>query len=87
MIAVVESPAIAAATSCDFEQLWTTGDVMKTGFVEPRWDDGVRAWFTPGHGDDLSHRIAKVDPPRPPARSDLLAGAHDRGPCSGRSRR
>ena len=33
---------------------------MKSGFVDPRWDDGVRAWFTPGHGEDLSARIAKL---------------------------
>ena len=44
----------------DFDQLWSTGDVMRSGFVDPRWDDGVRAWFTPGHGEDLSARIAKL---------------------------
>ena len=32
----------------------------RAGFVDPRWDDGVRAWFTPGHGEDLSSRIAKM---------------------------
>ena len=60
VVAVVESPAIAYAYGLDFGQLWATGDVMKTGFVDPRWDDGIRAWFTPGHGDDLSARIAKM---------------------------
>lgn len=60
VVAVVRSPAIAKAYTIDFEQLWQTGDVMKSGFVDPRWDDGVRAWFTPGHGDDLSSRIAKM---------------------------
>jgi phosphatidylserine/phosphatidylglycerophosphate/cardiolipin synthase-like enzyme len=60
VIAVVHSEAIAKAYRIDFDQLWTTGDVMKSGFVDPRWDDGVRAWFTPGHGEDLSMRIAKL---------------------------
>ena len=60
VVAVVESPAIAYAYGLDFGQLWATGDVMKTGFVDPRWDNGIRAWFTPGHGDDLSARIAKM---------------------------
>jgi phosphatidylserine/phosphatidylglycerophosphate/cardiolipin synthase-like enzyme len=60
IVAVVESAPIAFAYTLDFEQLWTTGAVLKSGFVDPRWDDGVRAWFTPGHGDDLSARIAKM---------------------------
>ena len=60
VIAIVHSEAIAKAYRIDFDQLWTTGDVMKTGFVDPRWDDGLRAWFTPGHGEDLSTRIAKL---------------------------
>ncbi|HEX3806073.1 MAG TPA: phospholipase D-like domain-containing protein [Gaiellaceae bacterium] len=60
VIVVVHSEAIAKAYRIDFDQLWTTADVEKTGFVDPRWDDHVRAWFTPGHGDDLSARIAKM---------------------------
>jgi phosphatidylserine/phosphatidylglycerophosphate/cardiolipin synthase-like enzyme len=60
VVAIVESEKVALGYQLDFEQLWTTGDVMKTGFVDPRWDNGVRAWFTPGHGDDLSARIAKI---------------------------
>jgi phosphatidylserine/phosphatidylglycerophosphate/cardiolipin synthase-like enzyme len=60
VVAVVHSEAIAKAYRLDFEQLWSTGDVEKSGFVDPRWDDGVRAWFTPGHGEDLSARIAKI---------------------------
>jgi phosphatidylserine/phosphatidylglycerophosphate/cardiolipin synthase-like enzyme len=61
VIAVVhDDPAIAKAFRIDFDQLWTTGDVEKTGFVDPRWENGLRAWFTPGHGEDLSSRIAKV---------------------------
>src|SRR5215831_10183684 len=59
-IAVVHSEAIAKGYRIDFDQLWTIGDVEKTGFVDPRWDDNARAWFTPGHGEDLSLRIAKI---------------------------
>jgi phosphatidylserine/phosphatidylglycerophosphate/cardiolipin synthase-like enzyme len=60
VIVTVDSPAIAKAFELDFAQLWNTGDVEKSGFVDPRWDDGVRVWFTPGHGEDLSSRIAKM---------------------------
>jgi phosphatidylserine/phosphatidylglycerophosphate/cardiolipin synthase-like enzyme len=60
VVAVVHSPAIAKAYRIDFDQLWTTGDVEQTGFVDPRPVDGIRPWFTPGHGEDLSSRIAKM---------------------------
>jgi phosphatidylserine/phosphatidylglycerophosphate/cardiolipin synthase-like enzyme len=60
VVSIVHSEAIAKAYRIDFDQLWATGDVEKSGFVDPRWDNGVRAWFTPGHGEDLSSRIAKL---------------------------
>ena len=60
VVVILDSPKVAVGYELDFAQLWATGDVMKTGFVDPRWDDGVRAWFTPGHGEDLSSRIAKM---------------------------
>ena len=60
VIAIVHSPAIAKAFELDFGQLWSTGDVAQSGFVDPRWDSGVRVWMTPGHGEDLSARIAKI---------------------------
>jgi phosphatidylserine/phosphatidylglycerophosphate/cardiolipin synthase-like enzyme len=59
VVAVVHDEAIATAFTRDFDQLWQTGDVERSGFVDPRWHDGVRAWFTPGHADDLSAHIAK----------------------------
>jgi phosphatidylserine/phosphatidylglycerophosphate/cardiolipin synthase-like enzyme len=63
VIAIVDSPELAYAFTLDFEQLWTTGNVAEAGRVEPRpvRVDGVevRPWFCPGHGDALSHRIAK----------------------------
>jgi phosphatidylserine/phosphatidylglycerophosphate/cardiolipin synthase-like enzyme len=60
VVTVVHSPAIAKAFDLDFGQLWSTGDVARTGFVDPRWDEGIRVWMTPGHGEDLSSRIAKL---------------------------
>jgi phosphatidylserine/phosphatidylglycerophosphate/cardiolipin synthase-like enzyme len=60
VVAVVHSPAIAKAFELDFGQLWTTRDVARSGFVEPRKEDGIRPWFTPGHGEDLSARISKL---------------------------
>src|SRR5438093_12280190 len=64
VIAVVDSAEIARAFTRDFEQLWKTGIVEESGFVDPVDVDvggvQVRAWFTPGHGDELSHRIAKA---------------------------
>ena len=48
----------------NFEELWRTRDVDKTGRHEPRTIDvggrQARAWFTPGQGEDLSHRIARA---------------------------
>ncbi|HEX6762012.1 MAG TPA: phospholipase D-like domain-containing protein [Gaiellaceae bacterium] len=60
VVVVVSDAAIAKAYELDFAQLWATADVMQTGFVDPRDEDGVRAWFTPGHGEDLSARISKL---------------------------
>jgi phosphatidylserine/phosphatidylglycerophosphate/cardiolipin synthase-like enzyme len=60
VVAIVDSAAIAKGYTIDFEQLWSTEDVMQSGFVDPRREDGMRAWFTPGHGEDLSARIAKL---------------------------
>ena len=63
VLATVESPELARAFTLDFEQLWSTGAVEASGRVEPRpLDVGGRrgrAWFTPGFGEELSHRIAK----------------------------
>jgi phosphatidylserine/phosphatidylglycerophosphate/cardiolipin synthase-like enzyme len=63
-IVVVRSPALAHAFTLDFEQLWETGSVEESGNVEPRPVDvdgvRVRPWFTPGYGEELAHRIAKL---------------------------
>jgi phosphatidylserine/phosphatidylglycerophosphate/cardiolipin synthase-like enzyme len=60
VVAVVHSDVVAKTFELDYGQLWSTGDVMKSGFVDPRWDNGIRGWMTPGHGEDLSLRIAKL---------------------------
>ena len=60
VIVVVDSPGLAAAFGRDFGQLLETRTGAGTGWVEPEWHDGVRAWFTPGHGEDLSHRIGQA---------------------------
>jgi phosphatidylserine/phosphatidylglycerophosphate/cardiolipin synthase-like enzyme len=59
VVAIAHSEGIAKAFRIDFDQLWSTGAVEKSGFVDPRPVDGMRPWFTPGHGEDLSARIAK----------------------------
>jgi phosphatidylserine/phosphatidylglycerophosphate/cardiolipin synthase-like enzyme len=59
VVVVVADARVAKAFELDFDQLWRTGDVASSGRVEPREVDGVRPWFTPGFGEDLSARIAK----------------------------
>jgi phosphatidylserine/phosphatidylglycerophosphate/cardiolipin synthase-like enzyme len=64
VIVLVDSAEIATAYTKDFDELWDVGIVEQSGFVDPSpvQVDGkeVRAWFTPGHGEELSHRIAKA---------------------------
>jgi phosphatidylserine/phosphatidylglycerophosphate/cardiolipin synthase-like enzyme len=63
-IVTVDSPDLAARYTADFEQLWQTRDVRKTGKVatDPLavGSTQVRAWFCPGRGDKLAHRIARA---------------------------
>ena len=60
----VDSPEVAGAYQANFDELWSTRDVDKTGHRDPRAIDvdgrEVRAWFTPGRGEELSHRIAQA---------------------------
>jgi phosphatidylserine/phosphatidylglycerophosphate/cardiolipin synthase-like enzyme len=64
VIVVVGSAEVATEYARNFEELWNARDVDKTGFQEPRTLDlegrQTRAWFTPGHGEELSHRIARA---------------------------
>ena len=63
VLATVRSEEVARSFAANFEELWASGIVEESGFVQPRplEVDGtpVRAWFTPGFGEALSHRIAK----------------------------
>jgi phosphatidylserine/phosphatidylglycerophosphate/cardiolipin synthase-like enzyme len=64
VVAVARSQALAARFQEDFEQLWTTGAVEESGFVDTSPVDvggqHARPWFTPGNGPALSARIAKA---------------------------
>lgn len=62
LVLVVDSAAVAADYRHNFDELWRLRDVSSSGHGEPRMQDvggrPTRAWFTPGHGPELSHRIA-----------------------------
>jgi phosphatidylserine/phosphatidylglycerophosphate/cardiolipin synthase-like enzyme len=64
VILVVESGDVAAEFTRNFDELWRARDVDRTGRAEPLTIDlegrQTRAWFTPGHGEELSHRIARA---------------------------
>jgi phosphatidylserine/phosphatidylglycerophosphate/cardiolipin synthase-like enzyme len=60
VIVTVDSAGIAGRFLADFEQLWTTREVSRTGKVDTAPVDGMRAWFCPGRGEKLAHRIAKA---------------------------
>ncbi len=60
---LVESEPLGHAYALNFEELWERQVVEDSGRVEPRPVEvgaaEVRPWFTPGHGEELAHRIAK----------------------------
>jgi phosphatidylserine/phosphatidylglycerophosphate/cardiolipin synthase-like enzyme len=58
VIAVVESGVVAQRFAEDFDQLWTTKQVQRSGRVSTAPADGVRTWFSPKRGERLAHRIA-----------------------------
>jgi phosphatidylserine/phosphatidylglycerophosphate/cardiolipin synthase-like enzyme len=62
VIAIVSDRRIAEHFRRNFEELWSDQDVGHSGRIDPEPIDvdGVRvtAWFTPGHGEELSQRIA-----------------------------
>jgi phosphatidylserine/phosphatidylglycerophosphate/cardiolipin synthase-like enzyme len=61
VLATVESRELAADYARDFAQLWERGRIDDRDGFDAGWsrDVGVRAWFCPGRGPELSHRIAK----------------------------
>jgi phosphatidylserine/phosphatidylglycerophosphate/cardiolipin synthase-like enzyme len=60
VVVTVDSPGLAARYRTDFEQLWTSREVAHSGRVPTARVDGMRAWFCPGRGEKLAHRIAKA---------------------------
>lgn len=64
VVLVAGSPELAAEFSQNFHELWSSRDVDRSGRREPRVLDlgghEARAWFTPGHGEELSQRIASA---------------------------
>ncbi len=64
VIVVARSADLAAAFTRNFDELWDDGVVERSGFVDSTpllvGDVAVRPWFTPGHGEDLSARIARA---------------------------
>jgi phosphatidylserine/phosphatidylglycerophosphate/cardiolipin synthase-like enzyme len=62
VIAIVSSPELATAYRQNFDELWERRKVEKSGFHDPRpvplGGATVRAWFCPGRGRALTHRIA-----------------------------
>ena len=64
VLVLAHSADVAAEYKRNFEELWRFRDVDRSGHERPRdlTVDGhhARAWFTPGHGEELSHRIAQA---------------------------
>jgi phosphatidylserine/phosphatidylglycerophosphate/cardiolipin synthase-like enzyme len=64
VIVLIDSAEVAAEYTRNFEELWLARDVDRSGLEEPRTlaleGHQTRAWFTPGHGEELSHRIARA---------------------------
>jgi phosphatidylserine/phosphatidylglycerophosphate/cardiolipin synthase-like enzyme len=62
VLAIIESREIAGRFQQNFEELWSRPEVDRSGRVDPEPVDvggvQVTAWFTPGHGEQLSQRIA-----------------------------
>jgi phosphatidylserine/phosphatidylglycerophosphate/cardiolipin synthase-like enzyme len=64
VIVRLADPAIADAYQANFEELWATGLVRRSGHQQPVWSEPqpglrVRAFFTPGRAQKLVHEIAQ----------------------------
>jgi phosphatidylserine/phosphatidylglycerophosphate/cardiolipin synthase-like enzyme len=63
VLLTVASEVVARAYARDFADLWSRGRVEGSGSFDTAPVDvggvAVRAWFSPGRGPELSHRIAK----------------------------
>jgi phosphatidylserine/phosphatidylglycerophosphate/cardiolipin synthase-like enzyme len=63
VIVRLDHPGVAALYRADFDELWETRSVRRSGHQQPAWfeADGprVRAYFTPGRAAKLVHEIAQ----------------------------
>src|SRR5207247_6064736 len=60
----LDDPGVAAQFADDFEELWTTRSVRRSGHVSPTWTEPapglrVRPYFTPGRAAKLVHEIGQ----------------------------
>jgi phosphatidylserine/phosphatidylglycerophosphate/cardiolipin synthase-like enzyme len=64
VLVVAQSVEMGSEFGRNFEELWSLRDVDRTGHSVPRRLEvggrEARAWFTPGRGEELSHRIARA---------------------------
>jgi phosphatidylserine/phosphatidylglycerophosphate/cardiolipin synthase-like enzyme len=62
VVLTASSAELAREFGRNFDELWRLRDVDRSGHAAPRRLElsgrEARAWFTPGHGEELSHRIA-----------------------------
>jgi len=60
VVAVVDSASLATRYTEDFEQLWKSRVVRRSGKVSTGNADGIRVWFPPKRGLKLAYRIARA---------------------------
>lgn len=62
VLAIIEHGEVAREYLENFEELWQTRKVERSGHGDPNpirvGEATVRAWFTPGHGEALAQRIS-----------------------------
>ena len=64
VIVRLDDPGVAGAYLEDFDELWATRSVQRSGYLAPAWfepepDLRVRPYFTPGRAAKLVHEIAQ----------------------------
>lgn len=64
VIVRLDDPGVAGLYSADFEELWSTRSVRRSGHIAPTWFEPepglrVRPYFTPGRAAKLVHEIAQ----------------------------
>jgi len=63
VLLTIRSRELAKQFTANFDELWTRGIVESSGFGNPEpvqlGSTRARAWFCPGHGEELSFRIGR----------------------------